>query len=735
MNINQLSFFLKSVCRIALRHTLFLCAFFPVLSISAQISVLPNQSAIALSRNLAGQGVTVLNPVLTCPGQANGFFKAVNSNLGLDSGIVLTTGRAATLGSFYGVNGPANVLASTDCGFAGDAELNILAGQTTQDACKLEFDVIPQGDTISINYVFSSEEYNSAVCGPFNDAFAFFISGPGIATADNMALVPGTNIPVTINSINNGIPGSTGNIINCTNMGTGSPFTAYYKENGTGSTLTHKGLTTVLKAVHKVTPCGRYHLKIVIADAGNGKYDSGVFLEAGSLKTGDYKVRAISAVAGVNNEHVCVKGCQPARFRIKRTLPKSQPQTIHYTTYGTAIAGVDYTALADSAVIPAFDTITDVVVNGLPTPLAGPKKVQMILFSPSVCSSTTSIIDSAVIIIYDTIHVALQPADTAICGGDSILMRVTGDSIYRYNWAPDVSIADTGVKQAIVFPETSTEYTLTVSVPGSLCPNKTVSGNIRVKLTPHPMITDDTLVCYNTTFQLTPSIVPDNSFYSYQWTGPAAFTATTLSAALSNVFAGNGGAYTIVVKNDTNGCRGKATIKVIVNMPDTPAIRPLINFCLNSTPVFPQISGNQLLWYNAAGGAPTPYPPVPPTDVPGHFVYYVSQESGNCESPKVNVQVYISKCCDGNIFIPSGFTPNSDGHNDKFRPLPDFGYFLKSMAVYDRWGQEIFSSNIGSWDGNIGATPAPGGVYFYRMIFGCVLGGSEERVGDITLIR
>jgi hypothetical protein len=108
--------------------------------------------------------VTILNPVLTCPGIANGLFRATISSLGLDSGIVLTSGRAATTPNGIGVNGASFNHASTRNNGTGDPDLEPLAGQPTHDACALEFDVIPQGDTVKFDYVFGSEEYINATC-------------------------------------------------------------------------------------------------------------------------------------------------------------------------------------------------------------------------------------------------------------------------------------------------------------------------------------------------------------------------------------------------------------------------------------------------------------------------------------------------------------------------------------------------------------------------------------------
>jgi hypothetical protein len=76
----------------------------------------------------------------------------------------------------------------------------------------LEFDFVPTGDSLQFRYVFGSEEYTSYTCADYNDAFGFFLSGPGIAgpfsngAAINIALVPGTTVPVSISTLNGGEP-------------------------------------------------------------------------------------------------------------------------------------------------------------------------------------------------------------------------------------------------------------------------------------------------------------------------------------------------------------------------------------------------------------------------------------------------------------------------------------------------------------------------------------------------
>jgi hypothetical protein len=123
---------------------------------------------------LIGSGVTVSNIVFT-GNQSNAigsFSNGNTTNLGIDEGIILSTGIAAE------ASNPASYNASTNNFVAGDPDLNALPGVIgTNDAAILEFDFIPQSDTLTFRYVFGSEEYPEFV-NSYNDVFAFFITGP-----------------------------------------------------------------------------------------------------------------------------------------------------------------------------------------------------------------------------------------------------------------------------------------------------------------------------------------------------------------------------------------------------------------------------------------------------------------------------------------------------------------------------------------------------------------------------
>jgi len=714
---------------------LVLCA--PVVFLSpkvsqGQIQVTDNITALALAQQLTGQGVTIMNPVLNCPAHANGTFKVVSSTVSIDSGIVLTTGRAATSGGSYGVNGASSFLASTNNGTPGDAQLEALAGVTTYDACGLEFDIVPQGDTASFNYVFSSEEYKNAVCGPYNDAFAFFISGPGISGSDNMALIPGTNIPVTINTVNSGTPGAMWNISGCSSMGAGSPFTADYIDNSTGTTLTHFGLTTKLRAFHHVMPCATYHLKIVIADGGNETYDSGVFLEAGSLHTSAYHIIAVNTLDS-GHTPFAVKGCLPAKFLITRQGSTAESQTLKYITTGTAISSVDYTALPDSITIPAGDTGVMLTVNCLPTPLAGTKILHLNLLASFACTGT-SIVDSAEVVIYDTAHIVIAPSMINKCGNDTVQAIAAGDSIYTYSWAPTTGIDNSDTQQPGIFIATPTIYTVTAALAGTSCMASATLG-INIKPTPTVYLVADTTVCLNSTLILQPDVLPASRGYSYAWSGPSGIEDASANIALNNITQGNVGIYTLVVTDTLSKCATMATTDVQVAVISTPIVISPIAICHGAQPVELSAQGAALQWYNADTGTASNTAPLIQTSEIGTSNYFVSQSANGCESPKAEISVLVQKCCDGIFFIPSAFTPNGDGVNDKFHVSKDAGYVIESIGIYNRWGQLVFSGNSDSWDGTFNNKAADAGTYFYEIIIGCVTGGIINRKGEVTLIR
>ena len=228
---------------------------------------------------LLGQGVTVSNIMFNGSNAAIGSFTAAGTNLGINQGLVMTTGTVLNNGS--GPHGPNNLAScGMDNNIGGSGLLSNLIGNTpTYNAAILEFDFIPFSDTVKFKYVFGSDEYpefappnNSG----YNDVFGFFISGPGIVGMQNIAKLPNNGGIVSINNVN---AITNPQYFNANGDGNMAPY------NGSPFYIQYDGFTEVLEAISQVQ-CGQtYHLIIAIADVGDGSWDSGIFLEANSLSS------------------------------------------------------------------------------------------------------------------------------------------------------------------------------------------------------------------------------------------------------------------------------------------------------------------------------------------------------------------------------------------------------------------------------------------------------------------
>lgn len=543
---------------LCVRFYCLLAALLPSVIAHAQLNITPNATALQMAQTLAGPGITVLNPVLTCPNNASGLFTAANSNIGLSSGILLTTGIAQTNGLTIGANGGAALTPSNSNNAPGDPAL----GNNTNDACALEFDFVPVGDTITFSYVFASEEYSSFTCTQYNDAFAFFITGPG--AGGNMALVPGTTIPVTINSINSGIPGPGGNIATCNLMGPGAPFVNLYVANN-GNTVTYDGFTVPLLAQSPVQTCDTYHLRMVIADVFDGNYDSGVFLAAGSLTSSPVTVKAIGGANGALNtpEPYCIRGCAPGKFEINRHKRKPDSLRIRYELSGTAINGTDYTLVQSpgKVTIPAFDSVAYININPLlaafPT---GPRTVKIRIFQPC---DTLKVLDSAVLVIQDSIYSKILTPDTTICKGDTVQIHTDRDPTTFFNWTPTAGLVNPNMSQPLASPDTTTTYTFTVGIIG--CPVKEKYITITVRKPPEVNIGPDTTTCLGTPYQLNAAVTPANQSYRYKWTPPNYLSNDTIVNPLFTPQIT--GTFTYIFAADPGlspRCVGRDTVKIRV---------------------------------------------------------------------------------------------------------------------------------------------------------------------------
>jgi gliding motility-associated-like protein len=564
----------------------------------AQLQIVSQTNAQNLAQKLVGDGVTISNVTLNANSLATGFFYNLGgTQIGLDSGIVLSSGRILTSGFNYGLNGSAGVNASNSLSWPGDAQLSAqVNGQTTFDAAILEFDFVPLGDTVQFRYVFSSEEYPDFNCSNYNDVFAFFISGPGITGAQNIALVPGTTIPVAINSINNGVPGLGGSIGTCNGMGPGSPFTTLYVNNASNPIFTHDGHTRVLTAQSLVQPCQVYHLKIAISDAFDAIYDSGVFLEAKSLKSDPIKI--VSSTPLYNGLSFLVEGCNTGGVKILRSRKTPYPQTVNLAFAGVAANGVDVQLIPTTATIPANDSIGFVPLIPLVDNIAEGSEIIRIYVSNG-CNLTNSFyLDSVDIEIRDYDTLSLVPRDTVLmCRGNP--QQLTASASYTsYQWTPATGLSNASIANPIAAPATGmTTYLVTASLVD--CHAR---DSVKIKVKELELLSKKDINCKNgTTGEIKVS-------GGWEFKQPVQYNINNTAYTNDSTFTNLGVGSHVVRIKDASGCIDSMVVNLQQAFPDLLVVDSIVTAACNGSNgqiILSGAGGNQVYSYTIDNGAYT----------------------------------------------------------------------------------------------------------------------------------
>jgi PKD repeat protein len=525
-----------------------------------------------VNNTLIGSCVTVSNITYTGTFRAIGSFGngAGAGSVGFGTGVLMTTGRCTN------APGPNNAPdRGTDNGRAGDATLTAAIGNATLDATVLEFDFFPLSDTLRFEYVFASEEYREYVNTAYNDAFGFFITGPGYPTPTNIALIPSTAVPVTINNVNNG------------NVGAGTcpatgpcEYCAYYTDNclTTTARVQYDAWTTPLTAFALVQKCQSYHIKLVVADVGDRRYDSGVFLKANSFSGG----AALSVdISTQSNPTGVWEGCNDAGFTFTKLNGSdlNTPITVSFTLSGTATSGTDYTSFPTSITIPAGSMSSTILIDALLDGLTEGNETIILTLTTAPCGCTAP--PTATLTIQDnTTLTATSTGTQTICLGQSATLTATpsgSQGPYTVSWNNG---AGTGTSVS-VSPTNTTTYTATIS---DVCNGQTVtrSETVTVIRSDYTIGTPTTQCLTGNSFSFTHTGSTGGGF-TYSWNfGDGTPVVNTQNA--THTYAA-GGTYTVTHTTNNGVCTSTSTQTVTVNANPTATITGTNNFCTGGSTV------------------------------------------------------------------------------------------------------------------------------------------------------
>lgn len=233
---------------------------------ASELPIDVSADATEMAEAMFGNGIEIVEASYTGAASASGVYSNGDTtapNLTpSDSGVILSTGNARDVTRSEGdPNRQSNE--STNHQLAGDADLEEIANATTYDAAILEATFVPDGSVLTMQVVFSSEEYLEYVNSGFNDAVGVWVNG------EKAELTVGDG-DITINNINNG---SNENL---------------YIDNPADDEVANTemdGFTVTMTLKAPVNPGQENTIKIAIADGGDGNYDSNLLIAGDSVQT------------------------------------------------------------------------------------------------------------------------------------------------------------------------------------------------------------------------------------------------------------------------------------------------------------------------------------------------------------------------------------------------------------------------------------------------------------------
>jgi hypothetical protein len=515
----------------------------------AQIKVDTDISIQQAITKLVGQGVRVSNVRVDCPsskGRPYGYFTDNTGTLGMDDGLVITTGSAQNA---VGPNNSA-LKGQDNSNDTQDPDLrDIIVGNETQfDACIIEFDVEVFADTLTFDFVFGSEEYLEFI-KEYHDVFGFFISGPGIVGKKNLAVLPNTQTTISVSNVNN------------------STNSQYYIDNGMGSTpfdnlfLQYDGYTKRLESKVAVIPCEQYRLKLAICDIKDGMYDAGIFIAGKSLKT---KAPKLAFRYEYNKFQTAIEGCNGTFVTVTRQSRLNEPITFFLKYSGTATQALDYGPVPESISFLPGESVKEFFIPVFGDNISDENENILIdLLNP--CPGLPQV-DQMSIPIRETFE--FEMPDARICAGDSVLLNTNPALGYSYQWTPADFLTCTSCPQPIGFPPFSKDYFVEITESESGCK---ASDSLKITVDPLPIA--------GFTFTSKPDYSSLDVFFENESLNADAYTWTFGDGSSSSEkdpghFYSSGLnqdsiSYTIVLKakNSIVGCEDSASARVSIGNP------------------------------------------------------------------------------------------------------------------------------------------------------------------------
>lgn len=682
-----------------------------------------------------------------------GYFTNPSSSFPFTNGIVLSTGYAT---SIVGPNDSLLSEGSTD--WKGDLDLQLaLDVYNTINATILEFDFIPFTDKISFDYIFASEQYLTSINSPnqcnYTDGFAFLIKEANSTSSyKNLAVVPGTNIPVRVNTVRG--------------EGVCPPANEEYFGgfSGPNHPINFNGQTKVLKAETDVIAGTLYHIKLVVADQGNNLYDSAIFLGGGSFRnitdlgldrlfatnnpvcTGDEIVLDATTLNAKSyqwyKDGVKLQGETSALYTVTTQGDYTVAIQLTETCFSTGKIKIEYALLPapqnysilqcdennDGITIFNLDLATQMITNTITgisvqyfinydnanqnvNPIIG-TTYQNTVPDQSLyarITNTHGCTSISTLSLLTSTNGLTEPSPQTTCDEDGVQDGFTSFNLSKstieilQNLQSNLELQYfTSSSDAItsINPITNPEnFTNTVphnqTLYARIYNGSDCFGIVELNLVVYSfseMFDEDVILCKNDTITL-----DAGSGYSlYSWN-----TSPVQNTQIINV--SEPGSYTVTVTN-SRGCQGSKTFTVVLSEPATDANIEINDFKGGQNSVTIQPEGLGSYEFSLDGEN---YQDLATFNnvMSGKYTVYINDKNG-CGSYSEIIYV---------LDYPKFFTPNNDGINDTWR-IKYLHLFPESeVVIFDRYGKLIngFKGTEPGWDGTYNGKPLPSTDYWF----------------------
>jgi gliding motility-associated-like protein len=341
---------------------------------------------------------------------------------------------------------------------------------------------------------------------------------------------------------------------------------------------------------------------------------------------------------------------------------------------------------------------------------------------PSGCSA----IDSVTVSVINNVSLSAS-SDTTICLTDSLRLRTTSNAL-QYSWSPVGTLNNATDPQPIATPIAPiTTYTV-IGVVGKC----SITDQVTVTTVPYPKANAgvDTTICFGSSVQL-----QAGGGSIYNWSPVRFLNATNIPNPVA--IAPRATTQYVIEVSDVLGCPKTSFDTIIVNVAQIVAdAGPSDTSVVLGQPLQLTASGsNNFSWTPSTWlNNPSIFNPLALPQDNIDYTVRVSNNQGCFDLDSIRVKVFK---IDPDILVPTAFSPNRDGNNEIFKPIPIGIRSLDFFRVYNRWGQLVYStSQIGmGWDGTYGGLEQGPGTFVWYVTGTNYLGNKIEKKGTVILIR